>query len=237
MQVRFVCKNCGSEFFRSGNAAAVCRLTFRQKGFVYCSKGCASFRHGGHKNKLSEYKSWLAMRNRCNNPSHDNYDRYGGRGITYDPAWDDFSVFLEDMGKKPTPKHQLERVDNDKNYNKENCIWATREQQTRNRGGKRATRLYTYNGKTMCIKDWAEEVGISPSSMQKRLNKDWPLEKAFSKERHDGPQLYTFEDKTMSLTEWSEHLNVPKPTLADRIKKGLPPEKIFTSEKFNRWSV
>jgi hypothetical protein len=89
----------------------------------------------------------------------------------------------------------------------------------------------------MCIKDWAEYVGISNTSMQKRLNKGWPLEKAFSKERHDGPQLYTFEDKTMSLTEWSKHLGVPKPTLAGRIKMGLPPEKIFTSEKFNRWTV
>lgn len=177
------------------------------------------------------------MKNRCNNPSFKHYDRYGGRGITYDPAWNDFKNFLKDMGEKPSRRHQLERVDNDKNYNKENCIWATRREQTRNRGGKRPTRLYSYDGKTMCIKDWAEEVGISASSMRKRLDNGWPLEKAFSKERHDGPQLYTFEDKTMSLTEWSKHLNVPKPTLAGRIKMGLPPEKIFTSEKFNRWSI
>lgn len=201
---------------------------------IRCSK-CNSVKH--NKYRSPEYQSWSAMKNRCDNPSHESYHRYGGRGITYDPAWSDFTVFLRDMGEKPTRKHQLERVYNDKNYNKENCIWATRKEQTRNRGGDRATRFYTYNGKTMCIKDWAEEVGISPSSMQKRLNKGWPLEKAFSKERHDGPQLYTFEDKTMSLTEWSKHLNVPKPTLADRIKKGLPPEKIFTSEKFNRWSI
>lgn len=237
MQVKFVCKNCGIEFFRSGNSAACCRRSLRQKGFVYCSKECGSFKHGGHKNKLSEYKSWLAMRNRCDNTNHESYHRYGGRGITYDPAWNDFSVFLKDMGEKPTPKHQIERIHNDKNYNKENCIWATRKEQTRNRGGGRATRLYTYDGKTMCIKDWADYVGISNTSMQKRLNNGWPLEKAFSKEKHDGPQLYTFEDKTMSLTEWSKHLNVPKPTLAGRIKMGLPPEKIFTSEKFNRWSI
>lgn len=187
--------------------------------------------------KTSEYKSWQAMKNRCNNPNFKNYDRYGGRGITYDPAWSDFSVFLKDMGEKPTPKHQLERKDNDKNYNKENCIWATREEQVRNRGGARATRLYTYNGKTMCIKDWAAEVGISPASMQKRLNNGWPLEKAFSKEKHDGPKLYTFEDKTMSLTEWAEHLGVKRPTLVTRLQKGLPLEKVFSSEKQNRWTV
>lgn len=233
MQNTFLCSKCGQPFV--SNWPATIRYRLKTKGNVYCSKACAALEHGMF--NTPEYGSWQAMKNRCNNPSFKNYDRYGGRGITYDPAWEDFKNFLKDMGEKPSPKHQLERADNDKNYNKENCIWATRKQQTRNRGGKRATRLYTYSGKTMCIKDWAEEVGISPSSMQKRLNKGWPLEKAFSKERHDGPQLYTFEDKTMSLTEWSKHLNVPKPTLTGRIKMGLPPEKIFTSEKFNRWSV
>jgi hypothetical protein len=188
-------------------------------------------------NGSPEYKSWGAMKQRCTNPNHESYDRYGGRGITFDPSWEDFSVFFKDMGEKPTPEHQLERVDNEKNYSKENCIWATRKEQTRNRGGNRATRLYTYDGKTMCLKDWAQEVGISNTSMQKRLNKGWPLEKAFSKVKHDGPELFTFEDKTMSITEWSKYLNVPTPTLRARIKKGLPPEKIFASEKFNKWNI
>ncbi len=125
------------------------------------------------------------MKARCSNPNQTGYARYGGRGIGYDPAWDDFSVFLADMGAKGDPKLELERIDNNKNYSKENCRWATRKEQTRNRGGKRATRLYTFDGKTMCIADWAKEVGISPQSMQKRLNNNWPLEKAFSKERHD----------------------------------------------------
>lgn len=197
-------------------------------------KNCKGAKHGYHKS--SEYSSWNAMKNRCDNSSFKHYDRYGGRGITYDPAWDDFSVFLKDMGKKPTPEHQLERVDNNKNYSRENCIWATRKEQTRNRGGERATRLYTYDGKTMCIKDWAEYVGISNTSMQKRLNNGWPLEKAFSKEKHDKPDLYTFDKKTMSLLEWSKYLGVKKKTLYSRIKKNLPPEKIFSSEKRNRWS-
>jgi hypothetical protein len=125
------------------------------------------------------------MKSRCNNLNHGSYARYGGRGITYDPSWEIYTNFLADMGLKPNPKMELERIDNDKNYCKENCRWATHKEQTRNRGGKRATRLYTFNGKTQCIADWAKEVGISPQSMQKRLNNDWPLEKAFSKERHD----------------------------------------------------
>lgn len=131
--------------------------------------------------KSPEYRSWHAMRNRCDNFAHNAYERYGGRGISYDPAWKNFKNFIKDMGLKPDPKMELDRIDNDKNYSKDNCRWATRKEQTRNRGGKRPTRLFTYDGKTMCIKDWADYVGITPQSMQKRLNKGWPLEKAFAK--------------------------------------------------------
>jgi hypothetical protein len=175
------CDFCGISFLRS--MSEVKRKNKKSKdGKIRCLN-CRSATHGMHKS--SEYRSWYAMKARCKNPNRKGYERYGGRGISYDPTWDDFSVFLADMGPKKDPKLELERVDNNKDYCKENCRWATRKEQTRNRGGKRATRLYAFEGKTMCIADWAKEVGISPQSMQKRLNNGWPLEKAFSKERHD----------------------------------------------------
>ena len=179
-QTTFQCHNCGETYTRTGNTAAWHRKRLRERGYVFCSKACGSYRHGGIKNKMPEYSSWSAMKLRCNNDRHPSYARYGGRGISYDPSWEDFAAFLADMGHKPDPKMELERVDNGKGYSKDNCRWATRKEQTRNRGGKRATRLYTFDGKTMCIADWAKYVGISPQSMQKRLNKGWPLEKAFS---------------------------------------------------------
>lgn len=145
---------------------------------VRCNN-CKAAKHGMHKS--TEYRSWYAMKNRCDNSSHNAYARYGGRGISYDPAWKNFKNFIKDMGLKPDPKMELDRIDNDKNYCKENCRWATKKEQTRNRGGKRATRLYSYEGRTMCIKDWADYVGIAPQSMQKRLNKGWSLERAFAK--------------------------------------------------------
>ena len=151
--------------------------------------------------KSSEYKSWHAMKMRCNNPNQTGYSRYGGRGIGYDPKWETFAEFFEDMGPKENSKLELDRIDNDKNYCKENCRWATRKEQTRNRGGKRATRLYTFEGKTMCIADWAKEVGISPQSMQKRLNNGWPLEKAFSKERHDKKGSTQVKPKKSELSQ------------------------------------
>ena len=179
-QTTFQCSCCGVFYTRTGNTAAWHRKKLKDRGYVFCSKSCGSFRHGGNKNKTPEYGSWNAMKCRCNNPKHESYARYGGRGITYDPTWNDFKIFLKDMGVKPDPKMELERINNDGNYCKANCCWATHKEQTRNRGGKRATRLYTFNGKTMCIADWAREVGISPQSMQKRLNKGWDLDRALT---------------------------------------------------------
>jgi len=186
MEALFICSKCGQPFESKWPASVRSRL--KKNGAVYCSKACYATKHGAWSNESkyhSEYKSWVAMKGRCSNPGCSHYERYGGRGITYEKSWNDFNEFLKDMGPKPDRKMELDRINNDGNYCKENCRWATRKEQTRNRGGKRATRLYTFEGKTMCISDWAKEVGISPQSMQKRLNNGWPLEKAFSKERHD----------------------------------------------------
>jgi hypothetical protein len=183
----FTCSKCGQPF--SSNWPSSVRHRLRKNGKIFCSKSCAAITHGAwsvNDQFNSEYRSWQAMKSRCNCKGNTHYERYGGRGITYETSWGDFENFLKDMGPKESSKLELERIDNDKNYCKENCRWATHKEQTRNRGGKRATRLYTFEEKTMCIADWAKETGISPQSMQKRLNNNWPLEKAFCKERRDG---------------------------------------------------
>ena len=77
------------------------------------------------------YRIWVAMRTRCNNPNTAAYPKYGGRGIKVCPEWNDFSVFLRDMGEAPSGL-SIDRIDNDGNYEKDNCRWATRLEQRLN---------------------------------------------------------------------------------------------------------
>lgn len=91
-------------------------------------------KHHGLKSKHpAEYRTWLMMRNRCNNPRADDYRHYGGRGIKICARWDSFPVFLSDMGCRPTPAHCIERIRVNKNYGPNNCKWETRQTQSRNR--------------------------------------------------------------------------------------------------------
>lgn len=84
------------------------------------------------------YTSWMAMKQRCDNPDRKDYKYYGGRGITYDNKWIEFINFYLDMGDPPKDiftgeRLSLDRRDNDKSYCKENCKWSTRSEQQLNK--------------------------------------------------------------------------------------------------------
>jgi hypothetical protein len=111
------------------------------------------------------------------------YPRYGGRGITVCDKWlNSFVDFLSDVGYAPSPKHSLDRISNDGNYEPENVRWATNSEQVKN---SRKARLITFDGRTMNIGDWSKETGINRQTIQMRLdNYGWSIHNALSKPAH-----------------------------------------------------
>lgn len=125
-----------------------------------------------------EYHVWSSMRNRCSNPKDSDYPNYGQRGIYVCPEWESFEQFISDMGRRPSPKHSIDRIDNDGPYSPENCRWATKAEQTMNK--QRPVRTVTHNGRTATIADWARETGLSVPTLSGRLKLGWPVEKALT---------------------------------------------------------
>lgn len=123
--------------------------------------------HGG--TKLPEYRVWHGMKKRCYLPSEPAYKNYGGRGIEVDARWrEDFSAFLADMGRRPSAKHTIERINNDGNYAPDNCVWATKDKQANNT---RANHMLTVDGQTMTLAQTARRFGIRPGLLSSRLSR------------------------------------------------------------------
>jgi len=95
---------------------------------------CRSHGESSHSGGTPEYRTWRNILIRCSCRKHPSWSRYGGRGIAVCNRWlHSFQNFLSDMGRKPTPEHSIDRINNDGNYEPSNCRWATRSQQMRNR--------------------------------------------------------------------------------------------------------
>lgn len=116
--------------------------------FAHTKHGLA--RDGG---RSKEWYAWWFMIQRCTNKNNISYPHYGGRGIVVCERWKDPVAFVSDMGPKPSPKHSLDRIDNDGNYEPSNCRWATRTQQARNQSN---TVKVMIDGASLSIPDLAD---------------------------------------------------------------------------------
>ncbi len=150
-----------------------------------CGTACRAVylrKHGeansGRRWMTSEYAIWQAMIQRCSNPSVKRYPRYGGRGIEVCAEWRrSFQSFLKDMGRRPSKKHSLDRIDNDGNYEPSNCRWATTKTQANNTSW---NRVLTIDGTSMTIAEWAYFRSMKSNTIVCRLRRGWPAERAVS---------------------------------------------------------
>ena len=138
--------------------------------------------HGKHLlSNSKEYASWNNLVARCTNVNHRAYSLYGGRGIFVCDEWKNkelgFICFLNDMGKSPEG-FSIERINNEKGYSKENCIWANKATQAKNR---RTTIFIEHNGKNLCIAEWSKLLGFSKNVISERLKRGWSIKDCLEK--------------------------------------------------------
>jgi hypothetical protein len=130
--------------------------------------------HG--ESKSSEHIAWLAMKERTCNPNFLQYHNYGGRGIRVCERWlNSYENFLADVGRKPTPKHSLDRIDSNGNYEPGNVRWATRDEQANNRTSNRFVEAF---GERLTIIQWARKTGVGRHNISNRLKAGWTPEQA-----------------------------------------------------------
>ena len=129
-----------------------------------------------HKHRT--YRIWKSMRQRCYRANHHAREKYGGRGITVCERWNDFLLFLEDMGHPPTEYHSIDRKDNNGNYEKSNCKWSTPKEQNANKSN--AALIPTPNG-IMSITEAAIYYGLRVDTLWRRINVYmWPESQWFN---------------------------------------------------------
>lgn len=139
-------------------------------------------RHGQRKTRL--YHVWISMKQRCYNPNAHGYENYGGRGIKVCDEWvDDFGEFSKwaySTGYDASAKRgacTIDRVDNDGSYSPENCRWADRSTQQNN---KRSNHRITHGADTKTITQWAASIGLSPDTVNHRVQRGLDVERIIS---------------------------------------------------------
>ncbi len=158
--------------------------TCRLKNGMTSSCGCLRLErmlqktqtHGACKGYVTipEYNVWTQMKNRCHKTNHRMYHHYGARGIFVCERWrESFQNFIEDMGKRPSDKHTLERIDNNGPYSPENCSWELISVQANN---KRNNVKITFNGETLTVSQWSRKLGIPNRTLNNRYHRNLPVE-------------------------------------------------------------
>lgn len=205
------------------------------------------------RNRLHSKRASLIKR--CYDPEDPRFESYALRGITVCSEWlassEAFLAWAESSGYTGT--ESLDRIDNNGNYEPENCHWITNALQARNR---RDTVLWTYQGESKTVPEWAEIFKITKTSLYQRLGRGWSFEDSVTlppgtrnpnklagrpeeryKLKYDNGRVvkakkssvfYTLNGETKHLTEWAQDLGVSAATIYYRLKRGWSLEEALT---------
>ncbi|MEV5950427.1 hypothetical protein [Streptomyces sp. NPDC051993] len=121
--------------------------------------------------------TWMSMISRTTNPNNHAYHRYGGRGIRVCDRWLAFPNFYADMSPTYQEDLSIDRIDNNGDYEPSNCRWATPKEQQRN---KSSNRFIEWRGESRVLADWVDRTGISESTIRRRLERGWSVERALT---------------------------------------------------------
>lgn len=173
-QVLCICTACG-------NTIQKIRKSDLKRGKTLMCKSCSQSSTGSttkDEKTKQVYNTWMAMTQRCYNPTNKDFKNYGARGITVHPVWkDSFEAFYMHMGPKPTPDHTIERINYDGNYEPGNVKWIPRKDQPLNT---RSNVNLTVQGETKLISQWAEDsrCSVGKFTIYKRKTRGWSDEDA-----------------------------------------------------------
>lgn len=178
-----------------------------------------------------DYMIWASIKSRCYCETNKDYNNYGARGIKVCDRWkESYENFIKDMGHRQSFDYSIEREDVNGDYCPENCYWLLKSLQAKNR---RNNTELEYKGKVKILQEWADEVGIKPSTISKRINNyGWSIEEALTINPKDKFRRESKLTKyivcfgiSWPLRVWSELSGIQKGTIIARIKRGWTPEK------------
>lgn len=154
-----------------GNEVTIESCYFRRRRSCGCSRH--GYKHGQAKvsGHSRIYRVWADMKSRCSNPNDTSWENYGGRGIFVCKEWESFDAFYRDMGATYQPWLTIERKNNDLGYSKDNCIWITKAEQSRNT---RNVRWIKTEYGIMPLIEAAERFGITYKTVEGRIRRGWP---------------------------------------------------------------
>lgn len=139
--------------------------------------GCLRTPHSTHneagRHQTKEYRTWSAIKTRCTNPNHKDWNSYGGKGVRMHKPWmNSFETFLRDVGRAPSPTHSIDRIDSSKHYAPGNVRWATAKQQGQNTS---RNHMITFMGRRLCMSEMARYVELPYDVLKHRLRSGWSI--------------------------------------------------------------